>query len=125
MNSGGKGSVLHLGDKLALIHEQWSPRVVGEFNENQLKLTKLQGEFVWHAHHDTDEVFLVLGGEMEIEFRDRTETLRAGDLLVVPQGVEHRPRAERECHVLLIEPRGVVNTGHAGGLLTAPNDVWV
>jgi mannose-6-phosphate isomerase-like protein (cupin superfamily) len=126
MSSGGKGSVLHLGEKLALFEQQWSPRVVGEFNENQLKLAKLQGEFVWHAHHDTDEVFLVLAGEMEIEFRDRTETLRAGDLLIVPQGVEHKPRAGRECHVLLIEPRGVVNTGDSGGgALTAPNDVWV
>jgi mannose-6-phosphate isomerase-like protein (cupin superfamily) len=125
MSSRAKGAVIHLDHKLSLFAEQWSPRVVTEFNENQLKLTKLQGEFIWHSHHDTDEVFLVLAGEMEIDFRDRIETLHAGDLLVVPRGVEHRPRAERECHVLLIEPRGVVNTGDAGGLLTAPNNVWV
>ena len=88
-------------------------------------LVKIQGEFVWHDHQDTDDVFIVIDGEMEIELRDRVVPLRAGEMFVVPKGVEHRPRAERECHVLLVEPRGVVNTGNAGGALTAPNDVWV
>ena len=98
--------------------DQW--QVLGQF-----KLVKLQGEFVWHDHRDTDEVFLVLDGEMEIGFRDRTVALRAGELFVVPKGVEHITRAARECSALLIEPRGVVNTGDAGGALTAVNDVWV
>jgi mannose-6-phosphate isomerase-like protein (cupin superfamily) len=94
-------------------------------NDYQFKLVKLQGEFVWHDHKDTDEVFLVLEGEMEIGFRDRTVTVRAGEMFVVPRGVEHITRAVRECHALLVEPRGIVNTGRTGGPLTAPNDVWV
>ena len=86
---------------------------------------KLQGEFVWHDHTETDEAFIVLEGEMEIEFRDGEVTLRAGEMFVVPKGTEHRTRAPSECQVLLIEPAGVVNTGDAGGALTAANDVWV
>lgn len=86
---------------------------------------KLRGDFTWHDHKDTDEVFLVLHGSMAIEMRDRTVTLEEGDLFVVPRGVEHCPRAETECHVLLIEPVGVVNTGEAGGELTAPGDEWI
>ena len=116
---------INLTDKLATFSEHWSPRVVAELNDYQFKLVKLQGEFVWHRHADTDEVFLVVAGEMEIGFRDRTVTLRAGELFVVPKGVEHITRAARECHALIIEPRGVVNTGDAGGALTAANDVWI
>ena len=115
---------INLSEKLTLFSEHWSPRVVAEMNDCQFKLVKLQGEFVWHDHTDTDEAFLVLDGEMEIGFRDRTVTLRTGDLFVVPKGVEHITRAARECSALLIEPRGVVNTGEAGGTLTAKNDVW-
>ena len=116
---------INLAEKLARLSEQWSPRVIAEMNDYQFKLVKLQGEFVWHDHKDTDEVFLVLAGEMEIGFRDRTVTLKAGELFVVPKGVEHITRAARECHALLIEPRGVVNTGDAGGALTAENDRWI
>ena len=115
---------INLLEKLALFTEHWSPRVVAELNDYQFKLVKLQGEFVWHAHADTDEAFLVLEGEMEIGFRDRTVALRQGELFVVPKGVEHITRAARECSALIIEPRGVVNTGDAGGRLTARNDVW-
>lgn len=86
---------------------------------------KFEGEFIWHDHKDSDEVFLVLEGQMEIGFRDRTVTVRRGELFVVPMGVEHITRAGRECHALIVEPRGVVNTGEAGGVLTAKNDVWV
>ena len=116
---------INLLEKLALFTEHWSPRVVAELNDYQFKLVKLQGEFVWHAHTDTDEAFLVLEGEMEIGFRDRTVALRQGELFVVPKGVEHITRAARECSALIIEPRGVVNTGDAGGGLTANNDVWI
>jgi mannose-6-phosphate isomerase-like protein (cupin superfamily) len=116
---------INLLDKLALFTEPWSPRVVAEMNDYQFKLVRLQGEFVWHDHTDTDEAFLVLDGEMEIGFRDRTVTLRKGELFVVPKGVEHITRAARECSALIIEPRGVVNTGDAGGQLTAKNDQWV
>ncbi|HUU06324.1 MAG TPA: cupin domain-containing protein, partial [Patescibacteria group bacterium] len=81
--------------------------------------------FVWHDHQDSDEVFIVLQGEMEVGFRERTVAVRAGEMLVVPRGMEHITRAARECQALVIEPRGVVNTGAAGGSLTAQNDVWV
>ncbi|MEO8752556.1 MAG: cupin domain-containing protein [Casimicrobiaceae bacterium] len=138
-------------DKLARFDEHWSPRVIAEMNDYQFKLVKFQGEFVWHAHDDTDEVFIVLQGEMQIAFRDwppRTApraappsglapwdgpaalvdeavTVRAGEMFVVPKGREHITRATTECHALLIEPRGVVNTGDAGGPLTAQADRWV
>src|SRR5215831_17299473 len=116
---------INLVAKLAKFSEHWSPRVVSEMNDYQIKLVKLQGEFVWHDHKETDEVFLVLKGEMQIGFRDRDVTLRAGELFVIPKGVEHITRASQECHALIIEPRDVVNTGEARGALTANNDVWV
>jgi mannose-6-phosphate isomerase-like protein (cupin superfamily) len=116
---------INLAGKLASVSECWSPRVVAELNDYQFKVVKLKGEFVWHTHDDTDEGFLVLEGEMEIGFRDGAVTLKAGEMYVVPKGVEHITRAERECHALIVEPRGVVNTGNAGGELTARNDVWV
>jgi len=116
---------INLVAKLAKFSEHWSPRVVAEMNDYQIKLVKLQGEFVWHDHKETDEVFLVLKGEMQIGFRDRDVTLRAGELFVIPKGVEHITRASQECHALIIEPRDVVNTGEARGALTANNDVWV
>lgn len=116
---------INIAEKFAAFSEHWSPRVIAELNDYQFKLAKLQGEFVWHQHPDTDEAFLVIEGEMEIEFRDGTVRLRAGELCVVPRGKEHRPVASGECHVLLVEPRGVVNTGDSGGDLTAENDIWV
>jgi mannose-6-phosphate isomerase-like protein (cupin superfamily) len=118
-------SAINRRDKLAKFSEHWSPRVVAEMNDYQFKLAKLRGEFVWHAHEDTDEVFIVVEGEMTLEFRDRSVQLAAGEMYVVPRGVEHRPVAENECCVMLVEPRGTVNTGDAGGAYTAPNDVWV
>lgn len=116
---------INLKDKLARFSEHWSPRVVAEMNDYQFKLVKVQGEFVWHAHADTDEVFLVLDGALTLEFRDKQIALAAGEMYVVPKGVEHRPVAAEECCVMLIEPRGVVNTGDAGGAYTAPHEVWV
>ena len=117
---------IDLAHKLSLFTEHWRPKVVAEMNDYQLKVVKLQDSFVWHRHDDTDEVFLVVHGAMSIAFRDGQVDLRAGELHVVPKGVEHRPFAAHECHVLLIEPRGVVNTGGAdGGALTAPGDVWI
>ena len=116
---------INLRDKLARFTEHWSPRVIAEMNDYQFKLVKLQGEFVWHAHADTDEVFIVLEGALTLQFRDKSVPLAAGEMYVVPKGVEHRPVAGQECSVMLVEPRGVVNTGDAGGDRTAPNDVWV
>ncbi|MCF6436758.1 cupin domain-containing protein [Pseudoalteromonas sp. MMG022] len=116
---------INLQDKLAKFSEHWSPRVIAQMNDYQFKLAKFQGEFTWHAHTDTDEVFLVLEGSMGIEFRDKVVELSAGEMYVVPKGVEHKPFAQQECKVMLVEPAGVVNTGDAGGELTAQNDVWV
>ncbi|UQI42174.1 cupin domain-containing protein [Vreelandella venusta] len=117
--------VVNLAEKFRKFSEYWSPRVVAEMNDYQFKLAKFQGDFVWHDHKDTDEVFLVVKGAMGIELQDGTVHLSEGEMYVVPKGVEHRPFAESECHVLLIEPRGVVNTGDSGGELKAENDVWV
>ncbi len=117
--------VINLAQKMASIHDQWKPRVVAEMNDYQFKLVKLEGDFVWHDHKDTDEVFLVLQGTLVIELRDGHVRLQTGEMYVVPKGIEHRPRAEKECQVMLIEPRGVVNTGDAGGALQAENDVWI
>ena len=111
--------------KLAKFSDHWSPKVIAEMNDYQFKLVKIEGEFVWHDHQDTDEVFIVLDGQMAIAFRDKTVALSAGEMFVVPQGVEHKPFAEQECHVLLIEPQGVINTGDAGGEMTVENDVWI
>ena len=118
-------NAINLAEKLAKFSEHWSPRVVAEMNDYQFKLVKLQGEFVWHDHKDTDEVFLVIQGEMQVGFRDRDVTIGEGELFVVPRGVEHITRATRECHALIIEPRGVVNTGDAESNLTAANDRWI
>lgn len=118
-------NVVNLAEKLSKFSEHWSPRVVAEMNDYQIKVVKIQGEFVWHDHKDTDEVFLVLKGKMSIEFRDSVVQLAEGEMYVVPKGVEHKPFAESECQVLLIEPSGVTNTGEAGGELKATNDVWV
>ena len=94
-------------------------------NDYQLKLVKVEGEFVWHAHKDTDETFIVLDGELTIEFRDKSVTLTKGEMIVVPKGVEHKPAAQNECQIMIIEPKGVTNTGDSGGALTAENDVWI
>lgn len=119
-----KAQAINLADKLAAFAEHWSPRVVAELNDYQFKLVKLRGDFVWHRHDDTDEAFLVLAGELVVGFREREVVVRPGEMIVVPRGVEHITRAPAECHALVVEPRGVVNTGDAGGALTAPNDVW-
>lgn len=116
---------VNLTDKFGKFSDHWSPRVIAEMNDYQFKLAKIQGEFIWHNHADTDEVFIVLEGAMTIEFRDGRVELKAGELFVVPRGVEHKPAAEDECRIMLVEPRGVTNTGDAGGELTADNDVWV
>ena len=112
-------------EKFPLIDGLWQPRVVAELNDYQFKYTRIEGEFVWHSHPDTDEAFLVLEGEMRIEFRDGAVEMQAGDLFVVPRGVEHRPVAEDECRIIVIEPRGVANTGDAGGDRTVENDIWI
>ena len=118
-------SAINLADKFGKFSDHWSPRVIAEMNDYQFKLAKIKDEFIWHRHADTDEVFIVLEGAMKIELSDGEVALEAGEMFVVPRGVEHRPSAERECRIMLVEPRGVVNTGESEGELTAENDVWV
>ena len=118
-------TAINLGKKLSQFDELWSPRVIAEMNDYQFKLVKIQGEFVWHDHADTDEVFVVLQGSLDIEFRDGRVTLEEGEMFVVPRGVEHKPVAKEECTIMLVEPRGVTNTGEAVSELSAENDLWV
>ncbi|HSJ15046.1 MAG TPA: cupin domain-containing protein [Longimicrobiales bacterium] len=103
---------INLAEKLALIDACWSPRLLGEVNETAVKLVKLHGEFVWHHHEQEDELFLVIAGRLLMQFREREEWLGPGELIIVPRGVEHRPVAPEETHVMLIEPRGTLNTGN-------------
>ena len=121
----GKLTPISFSEKFSNFSEQWSPKVIAEMNDYQFKLVKIEGEFVWHNHDDTDEVFIVIEGKMFIEFEQETIELNQGEMYVVPKGVKHKPYAEQECKVMLVEPKGVVNTGEASGDLTAENDVWI
>ena len=116
---------INVQQKFGLFSEQWQPKVIAEMNDYQFKVVKIQGDFVWHSHQDTDETFLVIDGDLRIDFRDGAVHLSAGEMFVVPKGVEHKPYAEHEVKMLLIEPRGVPNTGDQGGERTAANDVWI
>ena len=118
-------SAINLEEKLTKFSEQWSPKIIAQMNDYHFKLVKFQGDFVWHNHADTDEAFIVLRGGMSIEFRDGKVDLGAGEMFVVPKGVEHKPFAETECTAMLIEPAGTINTGDAGGALTAEDNVWI
>ncbi|MHB8800922.1 MAG: cupin domain-containing protein [Thermoanaerobaculia bacterium] len=111
-------NVVNLKESLSRFSTYWDPKIVGELNGQHVKLVKLKGPFVWHSHEAEDELFLVLDGSFTMEFRDRSVPVREGELLIVPRGVEHRPVAEEEVHVLLFEPASTVNTGNAGGPLT-------
>lgn len=103
---------VNLVQKLTLFNDLWSPKIVGELNDSYVKVVKVQGEFVWHHHENEDELFLVLNGRLQIQFRDRDVWLEEGEMLVIPRGVEHRPVAEEEAHILLLEPKTVLNTGN-------------
>jgi len=109
---------VNISEKLALFSEHWNPKVVGELNGQHVKLVKFRGEFVWHHHEDEDEMFLVVEGRFRMEFRDREEWISAGEFVIVPRGVEHRPVADTEVSVMLFEPTATLNTGSAGGALT-------
>ena len=116
---------INFAEKYTLFQEQWTPKVVAEMNDYQFKIVRLEGEFIWHSHADTDETFIVLEGELRIEFRDGAVTIGAGEMYVVKKGIEHKPSAAREVKLLLIEPRGVLNTGDETNERTAVNDVWI
>lgn len=116
---------INVKEKLSLFSEYWSPKNIAQMNDYHFKIAKLHGEFVWHDHPETDEVFLVLHGELEIQFRDGSVILKEGEMFVVPRGVEHKPVAQQECHIMLVEPAGTVNTGNVVSDRTAANDAWI
>jgi len=116
---------INFEEKLLKFSEHWSPKIIAQLNDYHLKLAKVHGEFVWHDHPETDEVFIVVKGQLEILFRDGSVLLNEGEMYVVPKGMEHKPLAENECHILLIEPAGTVNTGDVKDGLTAPNNIWI
>ena len=118
-------TAISIADKFSKFSEQFQPKVIAQMNDVQFKLARVAGDFIWHAHADTDETFLIIDGEMRIDFRDGEVNLKTGDMFVVPRGVEHKPFAASECKIMLIEPAGTVNTGDEGGERTAPNDVWI
>jgi len=116
---------INFKEKLSKFSDHWSPKIIAQMNDYHFKVVKFQGEFVWHSHDETDEVFIVLEGEMSIAFRNGVVDLKAGEMFVVPKGVEHRPHATNECKAMLVEPVGTINTGNTGGEMTAENIVWI
>ena len=116
---------INFRQKFGLFTEHWTPKIIAEMNDYQFKIVKLEGDFIWHNHAHTDEAFMVIEGNLRIDFRDGAVHLGAGEMFVVPKGVDHKPHAENEVQLLLIEPRGVLNTGDQGVERTAPNDVWI
>ncbi|MBC8496151.1 MAG: cupin domain-containing protein [Anaerolineales bacterium] len=116
---------INFQEKFTKFSEHWSPKIIAQMNDYHFKIAKIQGEFVWHSHPETDEVFIIIEGELKIAFRDGISLLKEGEMLVVPKGVEHKPIAEEECHILMIEPAGTVNTGDVGGDLTVEEVDWV
>lgn len=116
---------INLKDKLSNFNDLWSPKVIGEMNDYQFKLIKITGDFEWHVHQDTDKVFFTLEGEMIIDFRDGQVKISKGEMFILPKGVEMKPSAEKECHIMLVEPRSVLNTGGTESELTAANDTWI
>lgn len=116
---------INFKDKFKKFSDQWSPKVIAELNDYQFKLVKIQNDFVWHKHNHTDEVFIVLEGKMSIEFKNETINLEEGEMIVVPKGTKHKPFANDEASIMLVEPKGVLNTGDIVDKLTAPNDQWI
>lgn len=116
---------INIEEKFSKFSEHWSPKIIARMNDMHFKLVKFQGDFVWHRHSETDEVFIVIDGAMTIEFRDGRVELKAGEMFVVPRGAEHRPSSEEECKVMTVEPAGTMNTGDAGSDLTAEDGVWI
>lgn len=116
---------INLFEKFSKFTEHWEPRVIAEMNNYQFKLVRIKGDFIWHNHPDTDETFIVIRGNMKIQFKDSIVEVEEGEMIIVPKGVDHRPIAEDECLVMLVEPKGVVNTGEKVSEYTAPNDIWI
>jgi mannose-6-phosphate isomerase-like protein (cupin superfamily) len=118
-------SVINLEEKFEKIHEQHSYKIIAQMNNYHFKLVKAQREFIWHKHPETDEVFIIIGGNLRIDFRDKTLHLKKGEMVAIPKGVEHKAFCKEECKILLIEPAGTINTGDAGGNLTVTELEWI
>jgi len=116
---------INLKEKFTKFSDQWSPKIIEEMNDYQFKLVKVENEFIWHMHEDTDETFFVIEGTIGIEFEDETIELDAGEMIVIPKGKKHKPFSKKEAKIMLVEPRNVKNTGNIENELTAPNDDWV
>jgi len=117
--------VVNLTQKFSLISKQWDPKIIAQLNDYQVKIAKIQGEFVWHSHPETDEMFLVIDGKLTIHLRDGDLQLEPGEMCVIPRGVEHKPAAKEECQILMVEPAGTQNTGDAGGERTVADIDWI
>ena len=117
--------VVNLTQKFSLISKQWDPKIIAQLNDYQVKIAKIQGEFVWHSHPETDEIFLVIDGKLTIHLRDGDLQLEPGEMCVIPRGVEHKPAAGEECQILMVEPAGTQNTGDAGGERTVADIDWI
>ena len=116
---------INFTDKFSQFSDLWSPRIIAQMNDYHFKIAKIQGEFIWHSHPETDEVFIIISGSMQIQLRDQIVELSPFEMFVVPKGVEPKPVADQECHILLIEPAGTLNTGDAGGDLTKQDEIWI
>ena len=116
---------INFKSKFQKFEDHWSPKVIAEMNDYQFKLVKIEKDFIWHKHDETDEVFIVMEGKIFIEFEDEVVEINEGEMIVVPKGVKHKPYAEKEAKIMLIEPQGIVNTGDRENNLTAPNDQWI
>jgi mannose-6-phosphate isomerase-like protein (cupin superfamily) len=118
-------TVINFKEKFGLFSERWSPKVIAQMNDYHFKIAKIQGDFVWHSHPETDETFIVVHGKMMIEFRDGVINLEAGEMCIIPKGVDHKPFADEECHIMMVELAGTVNTGDAGGEMTVKGVEWI
>jgi len=117
--------VINFADKFSRFNDLWSPRIIAQMNDYHFKIAKIKGEFIWHSHPDTDEIFIVIAGSLNIHLRNGDVKLNEGEMYVVPKGIEHKPSADEECHILLIEPAGTLNTGDTGGEMTKQDEVWI
>lgn len=117
--------VINIEEKFTKISDHWHPRIVAQMNDIHFKLVKMQGDFVWHKHQETDETFLLIEGQLDVEFRDGTSSLKKGEMLVIPKGVEHKPYAKEECHLIMIEPAGTLNTGNTKSDITQTELEWI
>ncbi len=116
---------INLEEKFSHFSDHWSPKIIAQMNDYHFKLVKIKGEFVWHSHNETDEVFIVYSGNMTIEFGEGKIELKAGEMCVVPKGLPHKPYAQEECRIMLVEPAGTIKTGDAGGEMTAEENIWI